>query len=86
MIHPDLRRGLARGRGRACCYVIGRYDVREAASSGERGVAVSSGDIKDALVAAQIDSLAESLADDLQRRADNGIVARGPRRLLTGLD
>jgi hypothetical protein len=56
------------------------------ASRGERGVAVASGDIKDALVTAQIDSLAKSLADDLQRRADNGIVARGPRRLLASLD
>ena len=38
------------------------------------------------LAGAQVHRLAEHLADDLERGADHGIVARCPDRLLAGLD
>ena len=41
---------------------------------------------EDAHAGAEVDSLAERLADDLQRGADDGVVARRPGHLLTALD
>ena len=66
--------------------IVGRHDVGEAAGGGERRIAVAGGDIEDALVAAQIDGLAEHFADDLQRGADDGVVAGAPGDLLASLD
>ncbi len=66
--------------------IVRRYDVGEAAGRGERRIAVAGGDIEDALVAAQIDGLAQHLADDLQRGADHGVVAGAPGDLLAALD
>ena len=62
--------------------IVGRHDVGEAAGRGERRIAVAGGDVEDALVAAQIDGLAERFADDLQRGADDGVVAGAPGGLL----
>jgi hypothetical protein len=66
--------------------VVRRHDVSEAAGRGQRRVAVAGGDVEDALVAADIDGLAQHLADDLQGGADDGVVAGGPGAVLAGLD
>ena len=66
--------------------IVRRHDVGEAAGGGERRIAVAGGDVEDALVAAEIDGLAERLADDLQRGADDGVVAGAPGDLLAALD
>ena len=52
----------------------------------KRGVAIAGGYIDHALIGAQIDCFAEALTDELQCDADHGIIARGPRGLLTLLD
>ncbi len=62
--------------------IVRRHDVGEAAGRGERRIAVAGGDVEDALVAAEIDGLAEHFADDLQRGADDGVVAGAPGDLL----
>ena len=67
-------------------HVIGRRDVREAARSGERGVAVAGSDVEHAFTGAHIGGFGERLADDLQRGADDGVIAAGPGRLLALLD
>jgi hypothetical protein len=56
------------------------------ARGGERRIAVPCGDVEYFLPAAQVDSFAKILADDLQRHADQGKVAGSPRILLPGLD
>jgi hypothetical protein len=66
-------------------HVVGRRDLRETPRRGKRRVAVAGRHVEHALAAAHIDRLAERLADDLQCRADNGEVARGPHRLLPHL-
>ena len=66
--------------------VVRRHNVGKAAGRRERCIAVAGGDIEDALVAAEIDGLAERLADDLQRGADHGVVARVPGCLLALFD
>ena len=53
---------------------------------GERGVAVAGGDVEHALAGGDVDGLAERLAGELQRGADDGVVARGPGALLARLD
>jgi hypothetical protein len=65
--------------------VVRRHHVGEAAGCGKRRIAVTGGDVEDALAAAEIDGLAERFADDLQHRADNGIVAGPPGVTLTTL-
>ena len=67
-------------------HVVCRHDVGEAARRGERGVAIAGGDIEDTLAATQIDGLAQPFADDLQRGADDGVVAGAPGGLLATLD
>ena len=66
--------------------IVGRHHVGEAARGGEGRIAVAGGDVEHALAAAEIDRFAQRLADDLQRRADDGVVARGPGALLAALD
>ena len=66
--------------------VIRRGHVRESPRRGERRVAVAGGDVEHALARAQVDRLAQAFADDLQRGADDGVVAGGPHRLLALLD
>ena len=67
-------------------HVVGRGDVAEAARRGERGVAVAGRDVQHPLARPEVEGLAEALADDLQGRADDGVVAGRPGRLLLGLD
>jgi hypothetical protein len=62
--------------------VVGRGHCRAAAGRGERGVAVAGGDVEHALVGAQVGGFGERFADDLQRGADDGVVAAGPGRSL----
>ena len=64
--------------------IVGRHNLGEAPRRGERRVAVAGGDIEDALVAAEIDRLAQRLADDLQRGADRSRSRRSPRRSADG--
>jgi hypothetical protein len=66
--------------------IIGRGHLREVARCRQRRVAVAGSDVEHALAGAQIDRLAEALADDLQGGADHGVVAGGPSRLLALLD
>jgi hypothetical protein len=49
----------------------------------KRGVAIARGHVDHALTGAQIERFAEALTDDLQCGADHGIIAGGPRGLLT---
>ena len=67
-------------------HVVGRGHLAPAARGGERGVAVAGGDVEHRLAGAQIERLAQLLADDLQGRADDGVVAGRPGGLLAGLD
>ena len=66
-------------------HVVGRGDVAPAARGGERGVAVAGGDVEHGLAGTQVERLAKRLADDLQRGADDGVVAGRPGGLLAGL-
>ena len=66
-------------------HVVGRGHVAPAARGRERDVAVAGGDVEHLLAGADVERLAELLADDLQGGADDGVVAGGPGRLLTGL-
>ena len=52
-------------------HVIRRGNLRKPAGGGEGGVAVSRRDIEDPLAGAQIDRLAQGLADDLKRCSDD---------------
>ena len=63
-------------------HVIGRGHVAPAARRRERRVAVAGRDIEHLAAGAQVERFAQLLADDLQRGADDGIVARGPGALL----
>ena len=51
----------------------------EPARGGERGVAVAGGDVEHAFAGAHVGRFGERFADDLQRHADDGEVAAGPR-------
>src|SRR5204862_2682605 len=75
--------GAAFGQGAA---VIGRDDPATAPRGGERRVAVGGGDVENALVGAQVAGFAERLADDLQGRADDGVVAARPGGALARLE
>jgi hypothetical protein len=59
-------------------YIVGRRNLAPAPRGGERGIAVASRDVEHAAARAQIERLAKVLADDLQSRACDGIVSRGP--------
>jgi len=66
-------------------HVVGGRDVGEVAGRGERGVAVPRRDVEDPVGGAEVDRLAEPLADDLELDSDPAKVPRGPRGLLPGL-
>ncbi|MGX1105639.1 hypothetical protein AB7M47_004022 [Bradyrhizobium elkanii] len=66
--------------------VVGRDHVGKAPCRGQRRIAVAGGDVEHHLIAAQVDRLAEHLADDLERGADDRVVARTPGGLLARLD
>jgi hypothetical protein len=65
-------------------HVVGRDDIAPAPRGGEADIAVAGGDVEDFLPGAKIECLAQLLADDLQCRADDGIVAGRPGGLLPG--
>ena len=67
-------------------HVVGGDHVAPAPRGGQRDVAVAGGDIEHLLSGAKIEGFAQLLADDLQRGADDGIIAGGPGALLAGLD
>ena len=67
-------------------HVVRGGHLREAARGGQRGVAVAGGHVEHALAGAQVHGLGERFADDLQRGADDGEIAAGPRGLLALLD
>ena len=60
-------------------HVVGGDHVAPAARRGERDVAVAGGDVEHLLPGAEVERLAQLLADDLQRGADHGVVAGRPR-------
>ena len=66
--------------------IVGGDDVAPAPRRRQRGVAVARGHVEHPLAGAQVERLAQRLADDLQRRADDGVVASRPGRLLLRLD
>jgi len=67
-------------------HIVGRRDATAAARGRERRVAVAGRNVEHALVPAQVARFGERFADDLQRRADDGVVAARPCGLLAGLD
>ena len=67
-------------------HVVDRHHVAPAPRGRERGIAVAGGDVEHPLPAAEVERFAQLLADDLQRGADDRIVARGPCALLARLD
>ena len=56
-------------------HVVGRGHVAPAARGRERHVAVAGRDVEHLAAGAKIERLAQLLADDLQGRADDGVVA-----------
>ena len=66
--------------------VVGGRHVAPPARRCEAGHAVAGGDIQDFRARAKIERLAKLLADDLQRAADDGVIAGRPRCLLPGLE
>ena len=66
--------------------VVGRDDVGAAPGERQGRVAVAGGDVERGRAGRKVERLGEGLADDLQRDADPGIVARGPGGLLALLD
>ncbi len=82
------RSAAARSRPRVeqCFDIVGGDHFAPAACGGQRHVAVAGGHVEHALRRAQVHRLAQRLADDLQRGADDGIVARRPGGALARLD
>jgi hypothetical protein len=67
-------------------YVIRRDHIAPAPRGREADIAVAGGDVENLLPGAKIECLAELFADDLQGRADDGIISRRPSGLLPGFD
>src|SRR3569623_39624 len=63
-------------------HVVGRGHLAPAARGGERGIAIAGGDVEHLLPGPEVERLAQLLADDLQRGADNGVVAGRPGAML----
>ena len=74
----SLAAAAGRGRGR----MVRRGDVAPAARGGERRLKIAGRHVEDTCVLAQIHGFAELLADQLQRVADDGIIAARPGRPL----
>lgn len=55
--------------------IVRRRHIAAAAGHCQGGIAVTGGHIKHALAGAQVEHFAQRLADDLQRRSNDGIVA-----------
>ena len=67
-------------------HVVGGGHLAPAARRGERGVAVAGGDVEHLLAGPEVERFAQLFADDLQRGADDGIVAGRPGAVLLGLE
>ena len=65
--------------------VRGGY-VAPTAGGGDRGIAVASCHIEDLLARAQVEGFAKLFANDLERGADDGVIAGRPSPVLTSLD
>ena len=66
--------------------VVGRGDIGPVPGRRQRSVAIARGDIEHALAGPHVDGFAQALADELQRGADDAVVAGGPGGLLALLD
>ena len=80
-----FRRGAEPAALEQARHIIGGHDVAPAACRGERDVAVSGGDVENLLTGAKVEGFAQLFADDLKRRADDGVVAGRPRGMLAKL-
>ncbi len=67
-------------------HVVDRRDPAAATRRCEGSVAVSGREVDDVPTRSDVDGLAEGLADNLQRRADDGVVAGGPGDVLLVLE
>ena len=67
-------------------HVVGGGHIGEAARRGQRCVTVAGGDVEHTFVGTHVGRFGEHFADNLQSRADDGVVAAGPGGLLALLD
>ena len=63
-------------------HIVGRGHLAPAPRGGEGDIAVAGRDVEHLLAGAQVERLAQLFADDLQRGADDGVVAGRPGGLL----
>ena len=77
-------RGALAGALEQCRHVVGGDHVAPTACGRERDVAVAGGDVEHLLSRPEVEGFAQLFTDDLQRGADDGIVAGGPGALLAG--
>src|SRR5581483_11380443 len=66
--------------------VVGRDDVAPAPRRGQREVAVAGGYVEHLLPRADVERLAQRLADDLQGGADHSVIAGRPGTMLACLE
>jgi hypothetical protein len=76
----------ARGRVRAGSAHSRSRSPRTSGARRQRGIAVAGGDVEHLLAGPEVERLAQLLADDLQRGADDGVVAGRPGAVLLGLE
>ena len=81
-----LRRRARLAAGKQRADIVGRCHLRETARRRQRGIAVARRDIDHPFSGAKIDGFANIFTDNLQCRADHGVVAGSPGRLLALLD
>ena len=65
-----------------CRHVVACDHVAPAPRGGKRSVPVSGRDVEHPRTRTEVECFTQFLADDLQGRADDGVVAGGPRPLL----
>jgi hypothetical protein len=66
-------------------YIVGRGHDASATGGRQGHIAIAGGHIKDPFVTTQITRLGEKFPDNLQSRADDGVVSAGPSGHLAGL-
>jgi hypothetical protein len=66
-------------------HVVRRDHIAPTAGCGKRNIAVAGGDIQHLLARANVERFAQLLSDNLQCRADDGIISGGPGAMLAGL-
>src|SRR5581483_3073883 len=67
-------------------YIVAGRHLAPSAGRCETGHSVTGGHVQDFAAGTKVERLAKLLPDDLQGCADDGIIARRPRRLLPALD